>query len=164
MNKRFSVINKRGLVFSAAIMGIFGILSGVSLAKMLSGSSNFWLLGVIVFVTLMIISALVITLVVTAGVEVKSNMVILPDPDPKKGKTARFNLDELSSIDLQDGDGKVLDPDKDSLIGARVIFHLKDGRQEQYYPVKITKKQYKSIETGMMNLSNELKNDELFDD
>ena len=74
MNKRFSVINKRGLVFSAAVMGIFGILSGVSLAKMLSGSSNFWLLGVIVFVTLMIISALVITLVVTAGVEVKSNM------------------------------------------------------------------------------------------
>ncbi len=153
MNKRFSVINKRGLVFSAAVMGIFGILSGVSLAKMLS-----------VFVTLMIISALVITLVVTAGVEVKSNMVILPDPDPKKGKTARFNLDELSSIDIQDGDGKVLDPDSDSLIGARVIFHLKDGRQEQYYPVKITKKQYKSIETGMMNLSNELKNDELFDD
>ena len=90
--------------------------------------------------------------------------MILPDPDPKKGKTARFNLDELSSIDIQDGDGKVLDPDSDSLIGARVIFHLKDGRQEQYYPVKITKKQYKSIETGMMNLSNELKNDELFDD
>ena len=83
-------------------------------------------------------------------------MVILPDSeDPTKGKQPKFNIADLKGIELRNGEGKVLDPEKDNLLGGRVVFSVSGGKEEIYYPISITAKQYKDIHDGMLAMAKE---------
>ena len=164
MNGHFSVINKKGMAITFVIMAVNAGISGMSLAMIISGGSKLWLLPIIFFVTFFLIATLIMIQIVNAGIDIKRGIVIMPDIDPKKGKCPQFNLQQLSEIYLADKDGNHVNPDTASLSGARVTFKLEDGSIKQYYPIAITKKQFKSIEKGMMTLLNELKNDALFND
>lgn len=150
MNGHFSVINKRGAVVGIVLLLLNIVLFSLSLSKLLGGASKLWLVPVVIFVILFIISVMILVSVLTAGIDVKENVVILPDLDASKGKQPKFELSELQDVQLQNGEGTVLDPYKDSLIGARFVFLLCDGRKEIYYPVSVTCKQYEKIKTGML--------------
>lgn len=87
----------------------------------------------------------------SAGIEVKNDMVIFPDMDVAKGKIPQFKLSNLKDITLRDSEGNELNPEKDSLYGARFVFLLKDGREKIYYPVSLTAKQFETVKKGMLN-------------
>lgn len=95
--------------------------------------------------------------VLRAGIDIKDNMVIMPDLDPSKGKQPKFRIDRLSDIQLQNQDASVLNPEKDSLLGGRVVFFLDDDTTETYYPISITASQYKNIHDGMLKMAEEAK-------
>lgn len=95
---------------------------------------------------------MILVSVLRAGIDVKDGTVIMPDLDPSKGKQPKFQIDELTEIHLENGDKKILNPYKDNLVGARFVFTLQDGRQEIYYPVAVTPKQFEKVKTGMFNL------------
>ena len=91
--------------------------------------------------------------VLRAGIDIKADMVILPDLDPSKGKQPKFRIGRLLDIQLQNGEGTVLDPEKDSLLGGRVVFYLDDDTTETYYPNSITASQYRKIHDGMLKMA-----------
>ena len=83
-------------------------------------------------------------------------MVVLPDlENPAKGKAPRFNIADLKGIELRNGEGKSLDPEKDNLLGGRVVFSVTGGKEEIYYPISITAKQYRDIHDGMLAMAKE---------
>lgn len=151
MNKHFAVINKKATILSAIFIFINIVAFTFSFYKISSGGSKLWIIPAVIFIGLFIIGIMIITSVLTAGIDVKADMVILPDQDPRNGKVPKFNIEQLSSIELCNENGPI-DFDRDSLSGARIIFHLSNDETEQYYPVYITKKQYESIKNGMMEL------------
>ena len=155
MNAHFPVVNTRGTVAASVFTLLNIILFSVSLAMILSGKSRLWLIPVIVFAVFFLISIMVLISVLRAGIDVKGGTVIMPDLDPSKGKQPKFQIDELTEIHLENGDKKILDPYKDNLVGARFVFTLQDGRQEIYYPVAVTPKQFEKVKTGMFNLKKE---------
>ena len=90
------------------------------------------------------------------GVDVKDGMVVLPDSeDPTKGKQPKFNIADRTGIELRNGEGKALDPEKDNLLGGRVVFSVIGGKEEVYYPISITAKQYRDIHDGMLAMAKE---------
>lgn len=164
MNKKFNVINKKGLLLSALIMAANTGITAFSLGRILNGDGRIWLLPFIFFGTFLLFSVLIMMRVVSAGFEVRKNQVIVPDTDVRHGGNSVFDLHELESVNLCDGSGNQLDPEKDSLRGARVQFQLKDGRSVEYYPATITKKQFRTIESSINGLLTDLHNEDLFDD
>ena len=150
MNRHFSVISKRGATAASLFVLINIALFSASLAMRVSGGSRLWLLPLIVFAVLFLISIMVLISVLTAGIDVKNGTVIMPDLDASKGKLPKFQVEEIAEIFLRNGEGKTLNPDKDSLVGARIVFALKDGAEEIYYPVAITAKQFEKIQSGML--------------
>ena len=93
---------------------------------------------------------MILVSVLSAGIDIKNGTVIMPDLDASRGKQPKFQIEELKDICLQDEDGNTLNPNQDSLIGARIVFLLKDGSEEIYYPVSITSKQFENIRSGML--------------
>ena len=155
MNAHFPIVNMRGLITAICFTLLNIVLFSISLSMRLGGGSRLWLIPVIVFAVFFLISIMVLISVLRAGIDVKDGTVIMPDLDPSKGKQPKFQIDELTEIHLENGDKKILDPYKDNLVGARFVFTLQDGRQEIYYPVAVTSKQFEKVKTGMFNLKKE---------
>lgn len=155
MNAHFPIVNMRGLITAICFTLLNIVLFSISLSMRLGGGSRLWLIPVIVFAVFFLISIMVLISVLRAGIDVKDGTVIMPDLDPSKGKQPKFQIDELTEIHLENGDKKILNPYKDNLVGARFVFTLQDGRQEIYYPVAVTPKQFEKVKTGMFNLKKE---------
>ena len=120
---------------------------------MIAGSSKLWILGMVLAAVMFFIGILSMSSTLSAGIEVKGNIVVFPDMDLSKGKQPQFELSNLADIILRNGDGKELDPEKDSLYGARFVFLLKDGGERIYYPVALTAKQYETVKNGILLLA-----------
>lgn len=155
MNAHFPIVNLRSLLAAVCFTLLNIALFSVSLAMRLGGGSRLWLIPLIIFAVFFLISIMVLVSVLRAGIDVKDGTVIMPDLDPSKGKQPKFQIDELTEIHLENGDKKILDPYNDSLVGARFVFTMKDGRQEIYYPVAVTAKQFEKVKTGMFELQKE---------
>lgn len=155
MNAHFPIVNMRGLITAICFTLLNIVLFSISLSMRLGGGSRLWLIPVIVFAVFFLISIMVLISVLRAGIDVKDGTVIMPDLDPSKGKQPKFQIDDLMEIHLENGDKKILNPYKDNLVGARFVFTLQDGRQEIYYPVAVTPKQFEKVKTGMFNLKKE---------
>ena len=139
MSRKFNVINKKALFLSFLLMAVNTGIAGVSIGRLLDGGSRLWLIPFIIFGTFLLFSVLIMMRIVSAGFEVRKNQVIVPGVDVRHGGNAVFDLHELDCVGLCNGDGISLDPETDSLRGARVRFHLKDGRNVDYYPAAITR-------------------------
>lgn len=150
MNRHFSVINKRGVVTASVLLFLTIVLFSISMSRVLGGGSRLWLIPVFVFIVLFIIFIMILISVLTAGIDIKDDIVILPDLDPSKGKQPKFNIKDLQDVQLQDGNSKVLNPYRDNLVGARIAFLLDGGTRELYYPVAVTAKQFEKIRSGMI--------------
>ena len=146
MNAHFSVVNKRGTIAAGVIMLIAIVLLSLGLAKKLSGGGLIWTLPLICGIIIFLMALMILISVITAGVDVQNGNVVFAD-----GKQPRFKLSELEDIQLHNQDGEI-DPDKDSLIGGRIVFFTTSGEQFTYYPVQITAKQYKSVKNGLFEL------------
>lgn len=164
MKKHFYVINKKALAlcFIAIVVNMF--ISVMAIVKLMQGGSRLWLIPIIIFVTFILITMLILIQVTSSGVDVKDNVVIAVDADkPEKGKCALCNLDDIRTVDLQDGEGNSMDLESKSLSGGRVTFILKGGTKRQYYPMYITKRQFEAIRDGIEKLIKERNNEKLFE-
>lgn len=153
MNAHFSVINKRGATVAGAMLLINIVAFALSLAKVLGDSSKLWLIPVFTFIILFIISMMIMVSILTAGIDIKDGMVIMPDLDASKGKQPKFKIGRLQDVQLHNGEGEQLNPYTDNLVGARFAFLLDDDTVEIYYPVAITAKQFEKIKEGMLALT-----------
>lgn len=152
LNGHFSMINKRGAIAASVFVAANIVLLSISLAFKLNGG-RIWLIPIIVFAVTFLFSIMILMSVLRAGIDIKADMVILPDLDPSKGKQPKFRIGRLMDIQLQNGEGIVLDPEKDSLLGGRVVFFLDDDTTETYYPISITASQYRKIHDGMLKMA-----------
>ena len=152
MNGHFSVVNKRGLITSGILLAASIILFSLSLSKKLAGGSIIWTIPLVVCIIIFILAIIIITSVLTAGIDVKNGIVIFADATGQGGKQPQFNLGQLDRIELRNADGVIENPKTDSLLGARFVFILSDGEEKIYYPVSLTAHQYKSVSSGIYEL------------
>lgn len=152
MNGHFSVVNKRGLITSGILLAASIILFSLSLSKKLAGGSIIWTIPLVVCIIIFILAIIIITSVLTAGIDVKNGIVIFADATGQGGKQPQFNLGQLDRIDLRNAGGVIESPETDSLLGARFVFILSDGEEKIYYPVSLTAHQYKSVSSGIYEL------------
>ena len=155
MNKHFSIVNRRSVIYVTVLMLVLIALLGVCLSFALKGS-KLWFIGVVIFGGLLLFGVLITRSVLDAGIDVIRGTVILPDlKHPERGKVPAFHVSDLEDIDLFTLDGKELDPAKDKLTGAKVVFSLKDGDTKEYFPLSITKKQFEKLRRGMLLMASE---------
>lgn len=155
MNKHFSIVNRRSVVYVTIGMLLLIALLGVCLSFALKGS-KLWFIGVVIFGGLLLFGVLIARSVLDAGIDVIRGTVILPDlKHPERGKVPAFHVSDLEDIGLFTLDGKELDPAKDKLTGAKVVFSLKDGDTKEYFPLSITKKQFEKLRRGMILMASE---------
>ena len=155
MNRHFSIINRRSVIFVTALMLLLIALLGVSLSFALKGS-KLWYAGVVIFGGLLLFGVLIARSVLDAGIDVIRGTVILPDiKHPERGKVPAFHVADLEDVGLFTLDGKELDPAADKLAGAKVVFSLKDGDSKEYFPLSITKKQFDRLRRGMLLMASE---------
>ena len=152
MNGHFSVVNKRGLITSGILLAASIILFSLSLSKKLAGGSIIWTIPLVVCIIIFILAIIIITSVLTAGIDVKNGIVIFADATGQGGKQPQFNLGQLDRIELRNADGVIESPETDSLLGAIFVFILSDGEEKIYYPVSLTAHQYKSVSSGIYEL------------
>ncbi|MGN0733128.1 MAG: hypothetical protein ACI4LC_03030 [Emergencia sp.] len=152
MNGHFSVVNKRGLITSGILLAASIILFSLSLSKKLAGGSIIWTIPLVVCIIIFILAIIIMTSVLTAGIDVKNGIVIFADATGQGGKQPQFNLGQLDRIELRNADGVIENPETDSLLGARFVFILSDGEEKIYYPVSLTSHQYKSVSSGIYEL------------
>ena len=152
MNGHFSVVNKRGLITSGILLAASIILFSLSLSKKLAGGSIIWTISLVVCIIIFIMAIIIMTSVLTAGIDVKNGIVIFADATGQGGKQPQFNLGQLDRIELRNAGGVIESPETDSLLGARFVFILSDGEEKIYYPVSLTAHQYKSVSSGIYEL------------
>jgi hypothetical protein len=152
MKKNFAVINKRGLLAVLVLLLIAIVLFAISISQVASGASKLWFVPLIIFALGVILNLMIIASILTAGVEVRGGMVIFASADGVGGKKPQFEISKLKKIELCNGDGRIENPETDSLVGGRVVFTLKDGSNFTYYPVTITYRQYSNIKSGILKL------------
>ena len=152
MNGHFSVVNKRGLITSGILLAASIILFSLSLSKKLAGGSIIWTIPLVVCIIIFIMAIIIMTSVLTAGIDVKNGIVIFADATGQGGKQPQFNLGQLDRIELRNAGGVIESPETDSLLGARFVFILSDGEEKIYYPVSLTAHQYKSVSSGIYEL------------
>lgn len=153
MNKHFSVVNKRGLTTIGILTAFSIVLFSLSLAKRISSGSMLWTIPVVVAIIIFILTLMFLVGVITAGIDVKKNKVIFADPTGQGGKKVQFDLGQLKKVELHNADGLIEKPETANLSGARIIFTLRNGETRMYYPIQITYKQYKNIETGLTEMA-----------
>jgi len=151
LSAHFSVVNKRGTITAGIIMAIAIVIFSMSLAKKLAGGGIIWMLPLICGIIVFLLAMMILISVITAGVDVQNGSVVFADVTGQGGKQPRFKLSELEDIQLHNADGEI-DPDKDSLVGGRIVFFTTSGEQFTYYPVQITAKQYKNVRNGLFEL------------
>ena len=156
MNGHFSVVNKRGLTAAGVFLAITIALFSISLIMRIQSGSRLWLIPIIFAAVLFLFAMRMIMTISSSGIDVQDGRVVLPDlENPAKGKQPRFNIADLKGIELINGEGKALDPEKDNLLGGRVVFSVTGGKEEIYYPIAITARQYKDIHDGMLAMAKE---------
>ncbi|MGN0734275.1 MAG: hypothetical protein ACI4LP_00495 [Anaerovoracaceae bacterium] len=159
MNGHFSVINKRGLTVAGVFMGITIAAFLISLFMRIQSGSRLWLIPIIFAAVLFLFAIRMILNISSEGIDVKDGMVILPDlENPARGKQPKFSIADLKGVELRNGEGKTLDPENDNLLGGRVVFSVTGGKEEIYYPIAITAKQYRDIHDGMLAMAKEAGN------
>ena len=151
MNKHYPIISKRGALCAGLFLFINLCLLSLFLALFLQGGSRIWLLPLIIFIVFALFGLFILVSVLRAGIDIQNGIVILPDVNGVKGNIPKFSIEDLLDIVLRDCDGKTLDPDSDSLIGARFVFILKEEAEEIYYPVAVTSKQFHATRRGMLS-------------
>lgn len=155
MNKHFSIVNRRSVVYVTIGMLLLIALLGVCLSFALKGS-KLWFIGVVIFGGLLLFGVLIARSVLDAGIDVIRGTVILPDiKHPERGKVPAFHVADLDDVCLCTLGGEKLDPDRDRLAGAKVVFYLKDGQTREYFPLSITKKQFDRLRRGMLLMASE---------
>ena len=78
------MINKRGAIAASLFVAANIVLLSISLAFKLNGG-RIWLIPIIVFAVTFLFSIMILMSVLRAGIDIKADMVILPDLDPSKG-------------------------------------------------------------------------------
>lgn len=155
MNRHFSIINRRSVIFVTALMLLLIALLGVSLSFALK-DSKLWYAGVVIFGGLLLFFILIVRSVLDAGIDVIRGTVILPDIEhPEKGKVPSFHVSDLDDVCLCTLGGERLDPDKDKLAGAKVVFSLRNGETREYFPLSITRRQFDRLRRGMLLMASE---------
>ena len=152
MNGHFSVVNKRGLITSGILLAASIVLFSLSLSRKLSGGSIIWTIPLVVCIIIFILAIIIITSVLTAGIDVKNGIVIFADATGQGGKQPQFSIGQLKRIELRNADGVIENPETDSLLGARFAFILNDGEEKVYYPVSLTAHQYRNVSSGLLKL------------
>ena len=110
MNKHFSIVNRRSVVYVTIGMLLLIALLGVCLSFALKGS-KLWFIGVVIFGGLLLFGVLIARSVLDAGIDVIRGTVILPDiKHPERGKVPAFHVADLEDVGLFTLDGKELDP------------------------------------------------------
>lgn len=155
MNKHFSIVNKRSVVYVTIGMLLLIALLGVCLSFALKGS-KLWFIGVVIFGGLLLFGVLIARSVLDAGIDVIRGTVILPDiKHPERGKVPAFHVADLEDVCLCTLGGERLDPDKDKLAGAKVVFSLRNGETREYFPLSITRRQFDRLRRGMLLMASE---------
>lgn len=152
MQGHFSFINKRGLLAACMLTAFSICLFSLGLAMTLGGGSRLWLIPLIISVIIFLLCLMILVSVLTAGVDVEAGQVVFADASGAGGKQPQFPLSQLSDIHLANADGPIKDPEKDSLLGGRVVFTTEDGNEYVYYPVSITVRQYRKLRDGLLEL------------
>ena len=101
MNGHFSVVNKRGLITSGILLAASIILFSLSLSKKLAVGSIIWTISLVVCIIIFIMAIIIMTSVLTAGIDVKNGIVIFADATGQGGKQPQFNLGQLDRIELR---------------------------------------------------------------
>ena len=155
MNKHFSIVNRRSVIYVTIGMLLLIALLGVCLSFALKGS-KLWYAGVVIFGGLLLFFILIVRSVLDAGIDVIRGTVILPDIEhPEKGKVPSFHVSDLDDVCLCTLGGERLDPDKDKLAGAKVVFSLRNGETREYFPLSITRRQFDRLRRGMLLMASE---------
>lgn len=157
MKGHFSVINKRGAIVACSIMAISILLFSVSVAQRVSSASILWTIPLVGALIIFILSLLILVSVITAGIDIRQNQVIFADATGQGGKKPQFMLKDLKAVELHDNSGKILDSETSSMVGARIVFILKNGETRTYYPVQLTNKQFLNIKSGLLQMAKESK-------
>lgn len=153
MNKHFPVINKKATLFLCALVFVNIIISAICVSFVLTGGNKLFIIPLIVFVIFFFISIMILVSVLTAGIDVKNNQVIMADiENTSKGKQPQFNIKDLKNVCLI-GCAEPTGLSNHKLVGAKIDFELKDGTHKQYYPIELTVNQYQNIKEGMLNMS-----------
>ena len=109
MNKHFSIVNRRSVVYVTIGMLLLIALLGVCLSFALKGS-KLWFIGVVIFGGLLLFGVLIARSVLDAGIDVIRGTVILPDiKHPERGKVPAFHVADLEDVGLFTLDGKELE-------------------------------------------------------
>lgn len=153
MNRHFSVVNKRGTTVAGSITGVCIVLFSICLAMRVSSGTPLWTIPLVACIIVFIIGLMILISVITAGIDVKNDNVIFADVSGQGGKRVQFHLSDLKSVELHNADGIIAKPEIESLVGARVVFNLKNGESRTYYPIQITNKQYQNIRTGLTEMA-----------
>ncbi|MBR5315593.1 MAG: hypothetical protein IKU44_02275 [Firmicutes bacterium] len=155
MTAHFSVVNKRGAITAGALMALGILIFSVCLAQKIAGGSILWMIPLTAGIIVFIMCLLILISVITAGVDVQNGSVVFADVTGQGGKQPRFMLSELADVQLHNADGQI-DPEKDSLIGGRIVFFTTSGEQFVYYPVQITAKQFYGVKNGLFELKEKI--------
>ena len=151
----FSVINKRGLATACIIMAGAILLFSLSLANRLSGGSILWTIPVVAAIIVFLLALMILTSVLTAGIDVEMNQVIFADASGVGGKKPQFQLSDLKDVQLYNAQGVVENPTHADLTGGRIVFLTDSGDQYTYYPVAITARQYRRIHDELLVMAQE---------
>ena len=85
-----------GILLAASI-----ILFSLSLSKKLAGGSIIWTIPLVVCIIIFILAIIIMTSVLTAGIDVKNGIVIFADATGQGGKQPQFNLGQLDRIEYR---------------------------------------------------------------
>ena len=86
------MINKRGAIAASVFVAANIVLLSISLAFKLNGG-RIWLIPIIVFAVTFLFSIMILMSVLRAGIDIKADMVIMPDLDPMQGQ---INMIEMA--------------------------------------------------------------------
>lgn len=160
MNAHFSIINKRGVLLTALLLVLIIIPLCISLSFLLGGGSKLWIAGLVIFGGFFLFGIMLLISVLNGGIDVARGMVILPDLEhPEKGKIPKFHVRDLKDVLIVGKDDAKLDLETDSLGGAHVVFFLQDGTEVPYYPLTITRRQFKNLRDGILVMASDARDD-----
>lgn len=150
MNTHFSIINKPQVISTSVFILMNLALSAISVISIFSGGSKVWLVPFIVFTLFVVQGFRMAKSIFSYGIDVSGDTVTFPAGSSQDGTEYSFAVDELYDIILRNEKGKVLDPVRDHLRRAKVIFILKDGREAVFSPGYINCGQFLKLKKGLL--------------
>ena len=151
MNKKFPMTNYRGLTYIIILTCILLGATSLCTVFLFSGRGILWFIPAVICFFLLIIDIMGLLTVISIGIDLKDDVVWLPDPNMPRRSIPAFNLDQLEDIHLETQNGEIVSMESDNYAGCRIIFSLKDDESQQYYPMILNKRQYKNLYNGLMS-------------